>query len=60
MGASELVHEVRNAAMEVKSIVKARLGKINEVVSSDRHLLGEKLHREASLGGFANGLNGHD
>ena len=60
MGASELVHEVRDATVEVKSVVVSRLGKIDEVVSSDRHLLSEKLHSEASLAGLTNGVDRHD
>jgi len=60
VGAAELIHEVRNNTVEVKTSVKPGLAKINEVPGSDRHIAGINFDGEASGGGVESyGLVGH-
>eukprot|EP00601_Ochromonadales_sp_CCMP2298_P005123 CAMPEP_0173177890 /NCGR_PEP_ID=MMETSP1141-20130122/5231_1 /TAXON_ID=483371 /ORGANISM="non described non described, Strain CCMP2298" /LENGTH=183 /DNA_ID=CAMNT_0014100319 /DNA_START=137 /DNA_END=687 /DNA_ORIENTATION=+ len=60
VGAAELVHEVRNHAVEVQAVVVALVGQGDEVVGRDRHLLGEQLDLERPHGGLDGGSGRHD
>jgi hypothetical protein len=59
MRASKLIHEIRDDSVEVQTIVKALVGKINEVVRSDGHLLSEQLNGEGAHGGVNNSVLRH-
>jgi len=43
-----LIHKLRNHTVEVKAVVEPRVGKVDEVVGSDGHLLREELHRKGA------------
>src|SRR5437660_6762844 len=51
-----LNHEVGDHAMEPGPVVEARVGEFLEVGDRARHLVGEQVHLDASLGGLEYGL----
>jgi len=48
VGATELVHEIRDNAVEVDAIVEAAVGKVDEVAAGDGHLVGVELGLEGA------------
>lgn len=46
IGAAELNHETIDHAVEMQPIIETGLGQLDEVASSDRHLVNEQLGRE--------------
>jgi hypothetical protein len=52
MRATELDHEALDDAMEMEPIVKARLGQIDEVLGSQRHLVKKEFHFEIAQTGL--------
>ena len=59
VGATELVHEIRDHAMEVDAIVEAAVGEVDEVAAGDGHLVGVELGlKGAHLGETERILNG--
>ena len=48
VGATELVHEIRDNAVEVDAIVEAAVGKVDEVTAGDGHLVGVELGLEGA------------
>ena len=56
MRASELIHEIRNHSVKMKTIIKPVVRQINEIVSCDGHGIREKLNLEVPHGS-GNGRN---
>ncbi|MFT6399865.1 MAG: hypothetical protein ACJAYU_004635 [Bradymonadia bacterium] len=54
MRASELAHEVRDDAVEVKSVVETRLSELHKVPAGDRHFGRENLGLELAFGRIEN------
>ena len=52
VGAAKLIHEARDDAMEVKTIVKTFVDQSDEVAASDWHLFDEDFRLEVAHGCF--------
>lgn len=55
VGATELVHETGNDTVKVDTVIKTRIGQINEISDSDRHLVGVQFGLEGTHGGSEGG-----